>query len=117
MSALVEDLEACGLRDKVLDVATGEMGRTPNNNKNGGRDHWGGLTPLFLYGGGLKMGQVIGQSTRDAAEPQTEPWGNRNLLATIMHSLLDIGQVRLLRNLPADLLQTLTSNEPIGGSA
>jgi hypothetical protein len=113
VSALVEDLEARGLSDKILLVATGEMGRTPMINKRGGRDHWGNLTPLFLYGGGLKMGQVIGQSTKDAGEPQTEPWGNKNLLATIMHTLLDVGQVRLLRNLPADLLQALTTHAPI----
>lgn len=115
VSAFVEDIEARGLSDKILLVATGEMGRTPKINKNGGRDHWGNLTPLFLYGGGLKMGQVIGQSNKDAAEPQTDPWDNRNLLATIMHTLLDIGQVRLLRNLPADLLQALTSHAPIHG--
>ena len=51
------------------------------------------------------MGQVIGQSTRDAGEPQSEPYGNDNLLATVMHTLLDIGQVRLLTGLPQDLLR------------
>ena len=35
-------------------------------NKDGGRDHYGNLTPLLLAGGGLKMGQVIGQSTSKA---------------------------------------------------
>ena len=115
VSAFVEDCEARGLSDKIMLVATGEMGRTPRINKNGGRDHWGGLAPLLFYGGGLKMGQVIGQSTRDAGEPATEPFGNENLLATIMHSLLDIGQVRLMTGLPQDLLRTLTTPQPIAG--
>jgi Protein of unknown function (DUF1501) len=115
LSAFVEDCEARGLRDKLLLVATGEMGRTPKVNARGGRDHWGGLAPLVLYGGGLKMGQVIGNSTSDASEPQSEPFGNENLLATIMHTLLDIGQVRLMTGLPQDLLRAITTPAPISG--
>jgi len=63
VSAFIEDVEARGLSDRILLVACGEMGRTPRVNKNGGRDHWGNLGPLLFHGGGLKMGQVIGQST------------------------------------------------------
>ena len=117
VASFVEDCHARGLSDKILLVATGEMGRTPKVNKNGGRDHWGGLSPLLLHGGGLKMGQVIGNSTRDAGEPASDPYGNDNLLATVMHTLLDIGQVRLLTGLPQDLLRTLTASEPIKGLA
>jgi hypothetical protein len=113
LSAFVEDCEARGLSDKILLVATGEMGRTPKVNARGGRDHWGGLAPLLFYGGGLKMGQVIGSSTRDAGEPLSDAFGNENLLATVMHTLLDIGQVRLLQSLPQELLRTLTGLEPI----
>jgi uncharacterized protein (DUF1501 family) len=115
LSAFVEDCEARGPSDKILLVATGEMGRTPKLNPRGGRDHWGGLSPLLFYGGSLKMGQVIGQSSRDAGEPQSEPYGNDNLLATIMRTLLDIGQVRLMTGLPQDLLRAMTTPEPIKG--
>jgi len=115
LSAFVEDCEARGLSDKIMLVATGEMGRTPKINAKGGRDHWGGLAPLLFYGGSLKTGQVIGQSTRDAGEPASEPFGNENLLATVMHTLLDIGQVRLLSSLPQELLRALTTPEPIAG--
>jgi Protein of unknown function (DUF1501) len=117
LSTFIEDCEARGLSDKILLVATGEMGRTPKINARGGRDHWGGLAPLLLYGGGLKMGQVIGQSTRDAGEPQSEPYNMENLLATVMHNLLDIGQVRLMTGLPQDLLRAITTPEPIKGLA
>ena len=115
LSAFVEDCEARGLSDKILLVATGEMGRTPKVNAKGGRDHWGGLAPLLFYGGGMKMGQVVGHSTRDAGEPASEPYGNDNLLSTIMHTLLDIGQVRLMTGLPQDLLRAITTPEPIKG--
>ncbi len=113
VSAFMEDLQARGLSEKILLVATGEMGRTPRINKRGGRDHWGGLTPLLFSGGGLQMGRVIGQSTRDAGEPLTEPLGIKNLIATIMHTLFDIGELRVQRGLPTDLARTLTEGEPI----
>ncbi len=113
VSAFMEDVRERGLDDKILLVATGEMGRTPRINKRGGRDHWGGLTPLLLSGGGLQMGRVIGQSTRDAGEPLTEPFGIRNLIATMMHTLFDVGQLRLERGLPTNLARTLTEGEPI----
>ena len=115
LSAFIEDVESRGLRDKILLVASGEMGRTPRINGNGGRDHWGGIAPLLLYGGGLKMGQVIGQSTRDGGEPQSEPQNIENLIATINHTLLRLGEVRLMRNLPADLMNVLAPAAPIPG--
>jgi hypothetical protein len=115
VSAFIEDIEARGLRDKVLLVCCGEMGRTPKVNGKGGRDHWGGLAPLMLYGGGLKMGQVVGQSTRDGGEPATEPVTIDHLLTTVMHTLLDPGQVRLMPGLPGDVLRTITGGEVIPG--
>jgi hypothetical protein len=113
VSAFIEDCEARGLSDKILLVAAGEMGRSPKINARGGRDHWGGLAPLLVYGGGLKMGQVIGQSSRDAGQPQSAPYGNENLLATIMHTLLDMGKVRLLNGLPQDLMRAISTPQPI----
>jgi hypothetical protein len=112
LSAFIEDVESRGLADRILLIACGEMGRTPKINKNGGRDHWGNLAPLLLYGGGLKMGQVIGQSTRDAAEPLTRPIHIKNLLATIVHTLFDPGALRIVRGIPRDVAQ-MTEWEPI----
>jgi Protein of unknown function (DUF1501) len=115
LSAFLEDVRARGLSDKILLVATGEMGRTPKVNAKGGRDHWGNLTPLLLSGGGLNMNQVIGQSTKDAGEPATEAYETRDLISTIMHTLLDVGQVRLLSGLPSEVRQLITSTTPIPG--
>ncbi|HBI45243.1 MAG TPA: DUF1501 domain-containing protein [Planctomycetales bacterium] len=113
VSAFVEDVAARGLSERILLVACGEMGRTPKLNKNGGRDHWGDLGPLLLAGGGLKMGQVIGQSNRDASQPLSEPVRIQNLLATIMHTLFDMGAVRLVPGAPREIAQTMTDYEPI----
>lgn len=113
VAAFIADCEARGLRDKVLLVVTGEMGRTPRINNKGGRDHYGELTPLLVYGGGLRMGQVIGQSDAGAARPATEPYQPSHLLATIFHTLFDMGQLRLDQSLPRDLAGVLLGSEPI----
>jgi len=115
VSAFIEDVEARGLSDRILLVCCGEMGRTPRINKNGGRDHWGSLAPLLLSGGGLQMGKVIGQSTRDAAEPLTEPMTNKNLVSTVLHTLFDVGQLRLLQSAPNDIIRLAGDTPPIAG--
>lgn len=115
LSAFIDDVDDRGLRDQVMLVCCGEMGRSPRINANGGRDHWGGLAPLLMYGGGIRPGAVIGQSTRDAAGPLTEAWGISNLMGTIFHNVMDLGQIRLQSHLPTDLIRTLTSCRPIDG--
>jgi hypothetical protein len=107
VSAFLDDLAARGLSEKVLLVACGEMGRTPRINKNGGRDHWGGLAPLLVAGGGLKMGQVIGQSASGAGEPATEPVRIKNLIATILATLFDTGKLRVVRGVAREIQQML----------
>ena len=115
VSALIEDIEARGLSDKILLVCCGEMGRTPKVNNRAGRDHWGSLAPLMLYGGGLNHGQVIGQSARDAGTPATEPMTIKHLVATIFHTLFDVGQLRVQQGIPRDLERALEGWEPIPG--
>jgi hypothetical protein len=115
VSALIEDIESRGLRDKIMLVCCGEMGRSPLINSKGGRGHWGNLAPLMIYGGGLKMGQVIGQSARDGGEPADNPITIPDLVATIMGTLLDVGQVRLMDGMPNNLISLLGRGTPIRG--
>ncbi len=105
VAAFIEDLEQRGLTDKVLLVCCGEMGRTPKINKKGGRDHWGRLSPLMLHGGGLPMGQVIGQSSADAGEQHTSPYGIPHLVATIMQTLFDVGELRLVQGVSPEVIR------------
>lgn len=113
VSALIEDLEARGLSDRILLVCCGEMGRTPRVNKNGGRDHWGNLGPLLIYGGGLGMGRVVGSSTRDGGDPASDPVTLGNLIATIMQTLFNVGEVRLLPGISGDVSRVITGGDPI----
>jgi hypothetical protein len=114
LSAFLQDVEARGLSKKILLVVTGEMGRTPRINKNGGRDHWGNIAPLLLAGGNLSMGRVIGVSDRNAGEPASEPVRIRNLIGTILHSLFDVGKLRVVRGLPREITQ-MVEYTPIAG--
>jgi uncharacterized protein (DUF1501 family) len=87
VSAFVEDVAARGLDKDILLVVTGEFGRTPKINGNAGRDHWAPLSTLALAGGGLKMGQVVGESTAKAEVPKSKPIGPQDLMATVFHVL------------------------------
>ena len=88
VSAIVEDLYERGLSERVLFVFCGEFGRTPlirNQDASGrpGRDHWPRAMSVFLSGGGLRMGQVIGATNGKAEEPVERIMNSNNLLASI----------------------------------
>ena len=88
MSALIEDLYARGLDRRVLFIFCGEFGRTPtvrNQDPSGrpGRDHWPRAMSVFLAGGGLRMGQVIGATNSRGEHPVQRPLDSNCFLATI----------------------------------
>jgi hypothetical protein len=87
VAAFVEDVYQRGLEQNILLVITGEFGRTPRINGSAGRDHWAPLSPLALAGGGLKMGQVIGESSARVEVPKSRPISPQDLMATICHVL------------------------------
>lgn len=86
-AAFVDDCAARGLDKDILLVVTGEFGRTPKVNGSAGRDHWAPLSTLALAGGGLKMGQVVGESSAKAEVPKTTPITPQDLMATVFHVL------------------------------
>jgi hypothetical protein len=94
VAALVEDMAMRGVDEKILLVVSGEFGRTPKINGGAGRDHWAPLSTLALAGGGLKMGQVIGESAEKVDVPKTAPIGPQDLMATIFRVLGIEGRVQ-----------------------
>ena len=112
VAAFIQDVEARGLQDKIMLVCCGEMGRSPRLNKTGGRDHWAKLAPLLLYGGGIPAGKVIGQSTKDGGEPADNNLTPKNLISTILHTVFDVGQLRLRPSAAA--ISKLAEISPIG---
>jgi uncharacterized protein (DUF1501 family) len=88
VSALLDDLQERGLLDETLVVMFGEMGRTPKiNAKLPGRDHWGAVQTVFLAGGGIPGGTVVGSSDKDGGYPADNPQRPENLAATIYNAL------------------------------
>lgn len=84
---LITDLHERGLNDDVLLVVCGEFGRTPKINKMGGRDHWAPAGSVLFAGGGLKMGQVIGNTGPKAERSIDTDYSGQNVLATIYRHL------------------------------
>lgn len=61
-ATLLDDLEQRGLLSKTLVVVMSEFGRTPNINRNYGRDHWGRSFSVAMGGCGIRGGAVIGRT-------------------------------------------------------
>jgi hypothetical protein len=96
ITALVEDLHQRGLDKDVTVCAWGEFGRTPRINKNAGRDHWPNVSCALLAGGGMRTGQVIGSTDRQAAEAKDRPVHFQEVMATLYNRLgIDTNQTTL----------------------
>jgi len=87
LAALIQDLHDRGLSDDVSVVAWGEFGRTPQINKNAGRDHWPQVGGGLLAGGGLSTGQVLGATDKHAALPKDRPTHFGEVIATLYHKM------------------------------
>ncbi|MBQ18388.1 MAG: hypothetical protein CMJ65_14820 [Planctomycetaceae bacterium] len=85
VAGLIEDLEQRGLLEETMVVVWGEFGRTPRINANAGRDHWPRVAAGLLAGGGLRAGQVVGTTNRNAEEPVDRPVDIREVFATLYH--------------------------------
>ena len=87
MSCLLVDLQQRGMLDETLVVINAEFGRTPQINKNQGRDHWPFVYSLALAGAGVQGGAVYGKSDKSAAYPVENPRDPADMAATIYHLL------------------------------
>jgi len=121
LSALITDLHDRGLDKNVMVVACGEFGRTPRithapknfSDQIGlGRDHWPSAFSALIAGGGLRMGQVIGQTTSKSEYPTHDPVTPQDLLATIYRHL-GIDYQRSLTDFSGRPVPILFSGNPI----
>jgi hypothetical protein len=83
MGALVRDLKDRGLLDSTLIIWMGEFGRTPNVNRNGGRDHYSRAWSTVLAGGGIRSGQVVGKTDANGSSVVDRPVSARDFMATV----------------------------------
>lgn len=103
VSALIEDIYARGLDQRVLVVVAGEFGRTPRisyvassgggvasapaGTVQPGRDHWPRANSMLFAGGGIRTGQVIGATDARGEDPIERRVGTGDFLATIYKHL------------------------------
>jgi uncharacterized protein (DUF1501 family) len=66
---------------------TGEFGRTPEVNVNGGRDHWPNCFSVTVAGGGIEGGRVIGASDQDGMYIKDTPVQVPDFMASIYKRL------------------------------
>jgi hypothetical protein len=86
-AALLDDLAERGLLDSTLVVWMGDFGRTPKINKDTGRDHWPWCYSMVLAGGGIRGGQVLGESDSTGGYPKSHPVAPADIHATVFSAL------------------------------
>jgi hypothetical protein len=87
IAGLLEDLKRAGLLDTTLVIWQAEFGRMPISQRGVGRDHNPGAMTIWLAGGKVKGGQVIGASDEFGYKAAVEPHSHHDLHATILHLL------------------------------
>jgi hypothetical protein len=87
LSALLIDLRDRGLLKTTLVVVMGEFGRSPKINDKAGRDHWEHCYSALVAGGGVRGGQVIGESNERAERPHSRPLTPADVAASIHHAV------------------------------
>ena len=87
LSALIHDLESRGLLDSTLILMMGEFGRSPVMTADGGRNHWTNVMSMVMAGGGLRHGQVIGDTDTRGGEIRSRRIGPADLAATVFRHL------------------------------
>lgn len=89
LSALIGDLADRGMLEDTLVLVMTDFGRTPKINSAGGRDHWPNCFSIAMAGGGVKGGQVIGESDALGEFVNDRPITPADLSSTI-YTLLGI---------------------------
>ncbi|QDT65126.1 DUF1501 domain-containing protein [Calycomorphotria hydatis] len=104
IAGLLQDLKQRGLWDDTLVIWGGEFGRTPTTEGSAkgekrGRDHSPAGYTMWLAGGGIRGGQVIGATDELGYVPIDRPVTPHDFHATLLHALgLDQHKLFFLHN-------------------
>jgi hypothetical protein len=97
IAGLLTDLKRRGLLDSTLVLWGGEFGRSPEAQGGKGRDHHNLGFSMWLAGGGIKGGQVVGATDDIGLRAMQDPYHFRDIHTTILHQLgLDQEQLTYL---------------------
>jgi Protein of unknown function (DUF1501) len=87
VAALLKDLKRRGLLDTTLVLWGGEFGRSPESQGSKGRDHHNLGFTMWMAGGGIKGGQVVGATDEIGLRAVENPYHFRDIHTTILHQL------------------------------
>ena len=98
IAALLKDLKRRGLLDSTLVVWMGEFGRTPDNpadlRDKAGRDHNTRAMTIWMAGGGIKPGALVGATDDLGFKAVEDIYRMRDVHATVMH-LMGLNDMKL----------------------
>ncbi len=83
VATLITDLEERGLLDETLVIVLGEFGRTPQINKDAGRDHWSNAMSVLMAGAGIPGGTIVGATDRQGYSAVDRVLSPENFASTV----------------------------------
>ncbi len=87
VAALIKDLKRRGMLDDTLVIWGGEFGRSPESQGSKGRDHHNTGFSMWMAGGGIKGGQVVGATDPIGLKAIENPIHFRDIHTTVLHQL------------------------------
>lgn len=115
VAALLSDLDDRGLLDTTMVVFLTEFGRSARINNEAGREHHHGAFSVFLAGGGIRGGQVIGATDARGETPTCQPVTPEDLFRTIYAQLGIAPQKRYAQTALGRSMPILDGGELIRG--
>ncbi len=99
VAGLLKDLQRRGLLERTLVIWGGEFGRTPMSQGKTGRDHSPFGFSIWLAGGGIQGGRMVGATDAIGLRAVEQPYHVRDLHATLLHQLgLNQDRLTVLHN-------------------
>ncbi|MDZ4686259.1 MAG: DUF1501 domain-containing protein [Planctomycetaceae bacterium] len=87
VAGLLRDLKRRGLLDSTLVLWGGEFGRSPEAQSGKGRDHHNLGFSMWMAGGGIRGGQVVGATDAIGLKAIEKPYHFRDIHTTLLHQL------------------------------
>jgi uncharacterized protein (DUF1501 family) len=118
VAALLKDLKQRGMLDETLVVWGGEFGRSPEAQGGEGRDHHNLGFTMWMAGGGVKGGQVVGATDAIGLRAIEKPYHFRDIHTTMLHfmgldqdalSYLHLGRNERLTQVHGSVIQEIVA--------
>ncbi|MSQ96960.1 MAG: DUF1501 domain-containing protein [Gemmataceae bacterium] len=94
VATLIEDLDQRGMLASTMVIALGEFGRTPQVNRDAGRDHWSNSMSVLFAGAGTPGNQAIGATDVRGYSPVGRTNSPENFASTVYLKLgIDPGKI------------------------